>query len=116
MFTEKYNKEYAYEYARAKKKVDELKHFYIHLVMYFVINIFISTMKIRRNILNGESFEEAFFDFGTFAVWFFWGIGLATLALRTFGPSLFLGKDWEERQTKKILESEQKREELLQVK
>ena len=84
-------------YLRAKKRLQELKGFYWHLAAYTLVNLFISISKIVRNIQNGETFEEAFFDFGTFAIWIFWGIGIVFHALNVFGFSALLGKEWEEK-------------------
>ena len=57
---------------RARKRVEELKGFYWHLAAYLAVNLFITISKVSRNIVSGEGFNEAFFDFSTFAVWFFW--------------------------------------------
>ena len=92
---------------RALLRINELKGFYIHLAVYIVINSFISVNKVLRNMYNGETFEQAFLDFGTFAIWFFWGIGLAFHAMKVFSFNPFFGKDWEERQIKKYMEKEE---------
>lgn len=92
---------------RALRRIKELKGFYIHLTVYIVINSFISVNKVLRNMNNGETFNEAFLDFGTFAIWFFWGIGLAFHAMKVFSFNPFFGKDWEERQIKKYMEEEE---------
>ncbi|WP_282162754.1 2TM domain-containing protein [Ulvibacterium marinum] len=94
---------------KAKKRVEELKGFYWHLASYVVVNLFISTMKIVRDMGDGEAFGETFWDFGTFAVWFFWGIGLAFHAMKVFSYNPFFSKEWEERQIQKYME-EDKRE------
>ncbi len=89
---------------RAKQRVEELKGFYWHLAVYLIVNSFITISKIIRNTFNGESFGEAFWDFGTFAVWFFWGIGLAFHAVKVFNINPFFGKDWEKRQIQKYMD------------
>ncbi len=93
---------------RARKRVEELKGFYWHLAAYLAVNLFISISKVSRNIVSGEGFNEAFFDFGTFAIWFFWGIGLAFHAVKVFSFNPLFGKDWEERQIQKYIEKEKK--------
>ncbi len=93
--------------ARARQRVDELKGFYVHLTVYIVVNTFISTSKILGNLENGESFNEAFFDLGTFFVWGAWGIGLGFHAAKIFGYSLF-SKDWEQRQIQKYIEEDER--------
>ncbi len=93
---------------RAKKRVEELKGFYRHLAVYLVVNSVISIAKIIQNVGNGEAFTDALFDFGTFAVWVFWGIGLAFHAAKTFSYNPFFNRDWEERQIRKFMEEERK--------
>ncbi len=93
-------------YIRAKKKVKKLKGFYWHFASYLVVNIFISTSKIISDINRGETFFEAALDFGTFALWFFWGIGLFFHAMGVFGPSIVFGKDWEQRKMNEFMDKD----------
>jgi len=93
---------------RAKKRVLEIKGFYIHLTVYVMVNTFISTMKIVGNMGDGESFIDAFLDFGTFAVWFFWGIGLFFHGIKVFSYNPLFGKDWEQKQIQKFMDKEKK--------
>ena len=92
---------------RAKKHVKELQGFYAHFTAYIIVNLFISTMKIYGNMSDGETFFQAFWDFGTFAVWFFWGIGMTSHALHVFGGDLIFGKGWEERKIKEFMEKDE---------
>ena len=93
---------------RAKKRVEELKGFYIHFAVYVAVNTFITTMKVIRDMDEGNSFGEAFWDFGTFAVWFFWGIGVFFHGVKVFSYNPIFGKDWEERQIQKYMERDKK--------
>lgn len=93
---------------RAKKRVEELKGFYIHLTVYIAVNIFITIAKIVKNLQDGETINEAFWDFGTFATWFFWGIGLVFHAAKVLSFNPFFSKDWEERQIQKYMEEDGK--------
>jgi len=93
-------------YLRAKKRVEKLKGFYWHLAAYLIVNSFLSSSKIISNLNNGESFFEAFWDFGTFAVWVFWGIGLAFHAFGVFGQNILFGKDWEDRKMKEFMDED----------
>ncbi|MDX1364457.1 2TM domain-containing protein [Arenibacter latericius] len=96
---------------RAKRRIEELKGFYVHLVIFVVINLSISINKILRNIQDGETFWDAFWDFGTFAVWIFWGVGLIFHASKTFNYNPFFSKEWEEKQIKKFMEEDRKESE-----
>ncbi len=93
---------------RAKKRVEELKGFYIHLAVYIMVNTFITTMKIINDLGAGVSFNDTFWDFGTFAVWFFWGIGVVFHAVKVFSFNPFFGRDWEEQQIRKYMDEDKK--------
>jgi hypothetical protein len=96
---------------RARKRVEELRGFYIHLAIYLFINSFITVNKMIRNHYNGETLGESFWDFGTFAVWVFWGIGLAFHAFKVFQYNPLFGKKWEERQIRKYMEKDREQAE-----
>jgi hypothetical protein len=88
-------------YEEAVKRVKKIKGFYTHALVYVVINI----MVVIANVQNYEP-GESFFQFKTFMTAFFWGIGLLAHALSTFLPYFILGKDWEERKIKELMEKE----------
>jgi len=89
---------------KAKKKVEELKGFYIHLTVYIIINTFILVNILIRAFDDGDKFWQ----FGTFFTPFFWGIGLAFHAAKVFDYNPILGKNWEERQIKKYIEKDKR--------
>lgn len=97
------------KYMRAQKKVEDIKGFYIHLLVYICVNLFISIKKIVRNLDNGETFEQAFFDFGTYFVWIAWGIGIAFHAFNVFVKNGLLGRNWEERKIQQYMNDERDR-------
>ncbi len=92
------------KFKRAKKRVEELKGFYIHLTVYLVINSFIVVNILIRSWSGGD----AFWQFGTFFTPFFWGIGLAFHGFKVFDYNPILGKKWEERQIKKYIEKDKR--------
>ncbi|TMM56866.1 2TM domain-containing protein [Maribacter algarum] len=96
---------------RAKKRVEELKGFYIHFMVYVLVNIMISTVIIVSHMHNGDSFLESIWDFGTISTWIFWGIGIFFHGMKVFSFNPFLGRDWEERQLKKYMEEDKKQAE-----
>lgn len=89
-------------YLRAKKKVDEIRGFYIHLLVYLIINIFLIVTITRHS-------DQSLFSFGTFSTPVFWGIGLFFHFLGVFGKDLLFGKAWEQRQIDKYMEENNKR-------
>jgi hypothetical protein len=85
-------------YERAKKRVEELKSFYSHLFVYLAVNAGLFLLNIITSPRH---------------LWFYWpligwGIGLAIHGLSVFGTQNLLGKDWEEKKIKEILEKEKR--------
>ncbi len=85
---------------RAKKRVDDIKGFYIHLMAYIGVNAFILINLILRS--------DSFWEWGHFITPVLWGIGLLFHAMHTFKFSPFFGKNWEERQIQKFIEKEKR--------
>lgn len=88
---------------RAKKRVKRIKGFYSHLLVYVVINLMIVIINIQ-NLDPGESY----FQYENFFTLFFWGIGLTVHGLSVFLPDFILGKKWEERKIKQIMERDKR--------
>lgn len=86
-------------YEKAKKRVEELKKFYGNLVTYVAINIIL----IIINLVTSP---------GT--LWFywvtiFWGIAILLHASRVFIlRGKFLGKEWEEKKIRELMEKEER--------
>ncbi len=83
-------------YERAKKRVEELRSFYTHLFVYLAVNAGLFLL----NILTSPRH-----------LWFYWpligwGIGLAIHGLSVFGTEKMLGKDWEERKIKELMDKD----------
>lgn len=91
------------KYIKAKKKVEKIKGFYIHLAVYIGVNIFISCVIIFGFMNDGYTFIESITNFGFYSTWLFWGIGLFFHWIGVFGSNLFLGKDWEDRKIKEYM-------------
>ena len=98
-------------YKRAKRKVDGLRGFYIHLLVYVLINGFFSINVLVRGWFEGSSWRETIQDFSFFSLWFFWGIGLLFHAIVVFDLNPFFSKEWEDKKIKRILDAEQREKE-----
>lgn len=88
-----YNKD-SEEYKRAKKRVDEVRAFWSHVAVFFIVNISIFIV----NMLTTPH-----------QLWFYWsllgwGIGLLAHGFHVFCAQGIFGKDWEERQIKKHMD------------
>ena len=90
-------------YERAEKRVKRIKGFYTHAIVYVVINIMLVIVKIQ----NLDS-RESFLQWQNFTTLFFWGIGLLAHGISIFTPNFMLGKDWEERKIKELMEKDKK--------
>jgi hypothetical protein len=83
-------------YARAKKRVKEIKDFYQHLTTYLVINALLFVI----NMLTSPGY-----------LWFYWplfgwGIAVAIHAMSVFGTGRLWGKEWEDRKIREIMEKD----------
>lgn len=84
-------------YLKAQKRVEDLKGFYGNLTMYIVIIL-------GAAILNISTYPQH--------LWFLypaigWGIGVAIHGMSVFNYMPFLGKNWEEKKIRELMEKEQ---------
>lgn len=93
------NKQKDIKYLEAKKRVKRLKGFYTHLVIYILVNLMIAFINFQ-DLKPGESY----FQYKNFITLFFWGIGLLAHALSVFLPQFVLGRDWEERKIRELMD------------
>ncbi|MEO5775335.1 MAG: 2TM domain-containing protein [Flavobacterium sp.] len=89
------------KYQQALKRVKRIKGFYSHLMVYIVINAMLIIVNYKNTDVNYN-----FWRFQTFNTAFFWGIGLLAHGLSVFLPSFMMGKDWEEKKIKELMEKE----------
>ncbi|MDN3493395.1 2TM domain-containing protein [Winogradskyella bathintestinalis] len=94
------------KFLKAKNKVEKLKRFYIHSVVYIVINCVITMVKLMTNLNNDETFREALFDFSIIISWLVWGIALALHGFLVFILPLIIGEDWEEQKIEQYMNEE----------
>jgi hypothetical protein len=83
-------------YQEAKRRVEEIKGFYLHLVSY----LFVNAALVVINLLTSPEY-----------LWFIWplvgwGVGLIVHAFSVFGG--LWGKSWEERKIKEIMEKDKR--------
>lgn len=95
------------KYQEAQKRVQKIKNFYIHLIVYILVNIYV-IIKKTQNIDEGETIWHAF------KLAFFWGIGLVFHGMRTFDFIPIFGKEWEERKVKEIMDKEKEQQSKFQ--
>lgn len=91
-------------YQRAKKRMEEIKGFYTHLVVYLIINVFIILAQI--GVFNEGWYGLEFPGWAVFTTPFFWGIGLFFHGLYVFTNNFSFFKKWEERKIKEYMDKE----------
>ncbi|MBF4472466.1 MULTISPECIES: 2TM domain-containing protein [Flavobacterium] len=97
---ENFNPETRYELAY--KRVKRIKGFYIHALVYVLVNAFIILSAFNRSEIG----SEIFLKWETFSTAAFWGVGLLAHGLSVFGRNIFFSSDWEERKIKEIMDKE----------
>jgi hypothetical protein len=89
---------------KAKKRVEEIKGFYTHLLVYILVNLFL--LLIASNIFDGiASFHVPGWSY--FTTPFFWGIGLLFHGLYVFQFKSGFLKKWEERKIREIMDKDE---------
>ncbi|QED37503.1 2TM domain-containing protein [Antarcticibacterium arcticum] len=88
-------------YKAAQKRVKDIKGFYVHLIVYLFVNVFLILANTEFTKFGNWNLEMS-----NFYTALFWGIGLAAHWAGVFGPGLFLGKNWEERKIKELMEKD----------
>jgi len=89
------------KYIKAKNRVERLKGFYNHLVIYFIVNIIITGFKVSNNLDSWDSFVNEILSIDVLSVWVIWGIFLILHFL-----SFTYGQGWEERKIEEIMNKE----------
>ncbi len=85
-------------FQKAQKRVQEIKGFYNHLIVFIIVNLFILAMALfyERDLLF-------FFILSVCG----WGIGLFAHAMKTYDWNPLYNKDWEERKIQEFLEEQE---------
>lgn len=84
------------KYLEAKKRVKRIKGFYIHALIYVLVNVGLI-------ITNTSVGKIGFNSIDTYWTAIFWGIGLAGHGLSVFLPNMILGKNWEEEKIRELM-------------
>ena len=91
------------KYLRAKKKIKSIKGFYVHLTVYILVNAFL----LIARVLSGEGWR-VFWEFNSYSTILFWGIGIAFHAFGVFGMDFILGKSWEDKKIKELMDKDKR--------
>ncbi len=93
------------QYIRAQKRVNEIKKFYKHLVVYILINLVFIGRRIYKDIVyRDESVIEAILDINNYNLFFWWGVVVFIHGFSVLGKDKLFSKNWEERKIKEYME------------
>jgi len=98
-----YKNEQAYQ--KAKDRVKKEKKFYSHLSVYIIINIALF-------LINSNFRFDNFGNWNSWSTWnlfstpVLWGIGLLIHGIVVFGKIPILGKEWEDRKIKELMDKD----------
>jgi hypothetical protein len=89
-----------HRYEEARKRVKKIKGFYIHFIVYVLVNFLL--ISINLFTLSSES-----------GIWFIypllgWGIGIVSHGISVFGLGRLFGASWEEKKIQEILNKDRK--------
>lgn len=84
------------KYLEAKKQVKRVKGFYIHALVFVLVNLLIIVLKLTKS----EKEEIHVWGIG------FWAIGLLLHGLSVFLPNFIFGKDWEEKKIRELMDKD----------
>ena len=86
------------KYLNAKKRVKQMKGFYIHALVYVLVNAFLIFVKWQK---HGQ------IDFHDWGIGL-WGLGLFIHGLSVFLPNFIFGNNWEEKKIRELMDKNRK--------
>ena len=89
------------KYIKAKNRVEKLKGFYNHVVVYIIVNIIITGFKVSNSLQSWVSFKNDLLSIDVLSVWAVWG-----LVLLIHFTYLIFGQGWEERKIEELMNKE----------
>ncbi|WP_299224644.1 2TM domain-containing protein [uncultured Psychroserpens sp.] len=96
---------YIERYKLAEIRVKQLKGYYIHVLIFILVNLVIVFININ-NLNEGESYFQ-WHNFITFSIW---GAFLLIHTGSVFIPNFIFGTQWENRKIKEFMEKERRGE------
>jgi hypothetical protein len=85
-------------YERARRRVREIRAFYLHAIVFVAVNVLLHVI----NFVTAPGVYWAFWPL------LGWGIGLAAHGLVTYRRAPFLGRDWEARKIRELMDKDRR--------
>tara|TARA_R110002126_G_C10361811_1_gene492604 strand:- start:160 stop:549 length:390 start_codon:yes stop_codon:yes gene_type:complete len=99
------------KYERAKTKVESIKRFYNHTLVFLIINIILYFLRhkfvfilVNKNALGNPEFLD-WINWNVYGTTIVWGIILVVHGIIVFGNISWYMKKWEEREIQKYINS-----------
>lgn len=89
------------KYIKAKNRVEKLKGFFNHFVVYIIINLVITGFKMSNNLSSWKDFTSELLSIDVLSSWTIWGIILVFHFI-----ALTFGRGWEERKIEELMNKE----------
>lgn len=84
-------------YENARTRIKQKKRLYVHFVLFLVGSVFLIVLNKVLNV--GEAFMEDWFVWAIVLWFFFWVLHF----INVFFTNRFMGKEWERKQTDKLV-------------
>jgi len=95
---------------KAEKKVKKIKRFYVHIFIYFVVNlVWFIVLLILGELSSYTKFGFWGMGYGQISMALFWAIGLLVHGQFVFAKNISISKKWEDKKIKALLEKESQR-------
>jgi 2TM domain len=85
-------------YRRARRRVREIRGLYLHVAVFVAVNILL-------HLINFVATPKVYWAFWPLVGW---GIGLLAHGLAAYRWMPFLGKDWEERKIRELMDKDRR--------
>jgi hypothetical protein len=85
-------------YRRARRRVRSIRGFYVHVAVFVAVNILL-------HLINFVATPKVYWAFWPLVGW---GIGLLAHGLAAYRWMPFLGKDWEERKIRELMDKDRR--------
>jgi 2TM domain len=85
-------------YRRARRRVRQIRGFYVHVAVFVAVNVLL-------HLINFVATRKGYWAFWPLVGW---GIGLLAHGLATYRWMPFLGKDWEKRKIRELMDKDRR--------
>ena len=85
-------------YRRARRRVRQIRGFYVHVAVFVAVNVLL-------HLINFAATRKVYWAFWPLVGW---GIGLLAHGLAAYRWMPFLGRDWEERKIRELMDKDRR--------